>query len=46
LIAAAGEPCEKRAGGLDSVLRISGQTNDRVINIFRAKIGALGLRRR
>ena len=41
LIAAAGEPGEKRAGGLDAVLRIAGQPDDGVLNVFRAQIGAI-----
>src|SRR4029077_13092219 len=34
VVAAAGKPRQKRAGGLNSVLRIAGQTDDRVINIL------------
>src|ERR1700719_3732039 len=46
LIAASGEPGEKRAGGLDSVLRIAGEADDGVLNIFRAKIGPVRRRSR
>ena len=41
LRAAAGEPREERAGALDAVLRIAGEPNDGVVDVFRAKIGAL-----
>src|SRR5438552_16138479 len=44
LIAASGESGEKCAGRLNSVLRIAGQTDDRVLNIFRTKIGAVRAR--
>src|SRR5437764_11218126 len=46
LIAATGESGEKRAGGLNSILRITGESNDGVLNVFRSKIGALRRRRR
>ena len=42
LIAASGEPGEECARRLNTVLRISGKTNDSVPNIFRTKIGAVG----
>src|SRR5437588_1283463 len=42
LIAASSESGEKRARGLNSVLRIAGQADDCVLNIFRAQIGAVG----
>ena len=41
LVAAAGEPGEKRAGALDAVLRIAGEPDDGVVNIFRPQIGAV-----
>src|SRR5437660_358881 len=44
LIAAASEPGEKCARGLNSILRIAGQPDDRVLNIFRAQIGAVRAR--
>ena len=44
LVAAPGQPREKRAGGLNSVLRIAGQTDDGVLNIFRAQISAVRCR--
>ena len=49
LIAAAGEAREESAGALDAVLRIAGEANDGVVDVFGAKIGAVrgrsGLRR-
>jgi hypothetical protein len=44
VIAAAGEAREKRAGALDAVLRITGKTDDGVVDTFRAQIGAVRLR--
>src|SRR5947209_218802 len=44
LIAASSEPGEKRARGLNSVLRIAGEPDDCVLNIFRSKIGAVRAR--
>ena len=41
VIAAPGQACEKSAGGLNAVLRISGETNYGVIDVFRAQIGPL-----
>ena len=40
LVAAAGEPGEKRAGALDAVLRIAGEADNGVVDVFRAEIGA------
>ena len=39
--AAAGEPGEERAGALDAVLRITGEPDDGVVDVFRAEIGAV-----
>ena len=41
LVAASGEPREESAGALDAVLRISREADDGVVDVFRAKIGAL-----
>src|SRR5216684_9318431 len=41
LIAASGQSRQKRAGGLNSVLRIASKPNDCVLNIFWTKISAL-----
>src|SRR5207248_1546933 len=41
VVATSGQSREKRAGGLNSVLRISGKANDRVVDIFRTKIRAV-----
>ena len=41
LFAASGESGQKGAGGLNSVLRIPGETNYGVLNIFRPQIGAV-----
>ena len=40
MIAASGQPCEKSAGSLNSVLRIARETNYGVIDVFRTQIGA------
>ncbi len=39
MIAAPGQACEKRAGSLNSILRIARETNYGVIDVFRAQIG-------
>src|SRR5260370_29260939 len=44
LIAASGQSRQKRAGGLNSVLRIASKPNDCVLNIFRAQISAVRTR--
>jgi hypothetical protein len=44
LVAASGEAGEKRAGSLNSVLRITSETNHGVLNIFRAQIGTVRTR--
>jgi len=44
LVAASGQPREKRAGGLNSVLRISGEADDCVLNIFWTQISPLRCR--
>src|SRR5207248_5633594 len=41
VVAASGQSREKRAGGLNSVLRISGKADDCVVDIFRTKIRAV-----
>ena len=41
MVTASGQAREKRAGGLNSVLRIPGETNYGVLNIFRPQIGAV-----
>src|SRR5438105_6252937 len=41
VVAASGQSREKRAGGLNSVLRISGKANHSVVDIFRTKIRAV-----
>jgi hypothetical protein len=45
VIAAPGQAREKSAGGLNSILRISSETNYGVIDVFRAQIGAARNRR-
>jgi hypothetical protein len=45
VVAAAGEPGEERAGGLNSVLRITGEADHGVLNAFRPQIGAIRRRR-
>ena len=42
LVAAAGEPGEESAGALDAVLRIAGEPDDGVVDVFGTQIGALG----
>src|SRR5437762_3331591 len=44
VVAASGQSREKRAGSLNSVLRIAGKANDGVLNIFRAQISAVRTR--
>jgi hypothetical protein len=44
LCAAAGKAREESAGALDAVLRISGEPDDGIIDVLRAKIGALRCR--
>ncbi len=44
MFAAAGESGQKSAGGLNSVLRIPGETDYGVLNIFRPQIGAVRTR--
>ena len=44
LLAATGEPREKAADGLDAVLRIAGEADDGVVNVFGTQIGASGCR--
>ena len=41
LVAASGESGQKRAGRLNSVLRIPSKANYGVLNVFRAEIGAI-----
>src|SRR6202035_765700 len=41
VVAAPSQPRQKCAGSLNSVLRISGETNYGVLNIFRPQIGAV-----
>jgi len=45
VIAAPGQAREKSAGGLNSILRISSETNHGVLNVFRTQIGAVRCRR-
>src|SRR5882724_565596 len=44
--APAGEPGEERAGALDAVLRIAGETNNGVVDVFRTQICPVSVRRR
>src|SRR5439155_15520147 len=41
VIAPSGKACQKSAGGLNSVLRISRQTTDGVLDVLRTQIGAV-----
>src|SRR5262249_22551323 len=45
VLTAAGESGEERAGGLNSILRITGEPDHRVLNAFRPQIGSVGGRR-
>src|SRR5207237_8479154 len=45
VLAASGKAREKGAGGLNSVLRISREPDDRVLNAFGPQIRSLGVRR-
>src|SRR5207253_8222763 len=41
VVASSGQSRQKRAGGLNAVLRIAGEPNHGVLNIFRTQIGAV-----
>jgi hypothetical protein len=41
---ATGETGQKRAGGLNSILRVTRQPDDCVLNTFRPQIGSIGVR--